>query len=281
MTPSLTSLTAGRFQQALQQCTLALATTFALFTSAQAETILRAEDTLPFSATYVVGNNLLSAGTATLALEPLDHGLWKYELKTEPTGVFRLTGKGNITETSLLRFVDAPDDGLLLRTESYNYRQDNERRRAVDAFFDWENNALLWVRRGESETVSMKDQPVLDRLSVTLSVMSALRQNISASEYLVFDNGRLKNVVFENQGVERLDTSIGPIDTVRVLRSNVEGSSRTTVTWFAPSLDYVPVKIEQLKRGELVARLTLKSLKNRSAELEEPLIEPEAPVAAD
>ncbi len=246
--------------------------------AAYAETVLRAEDTLPFSITFTVGNNLLSAGNATLELSETDDG-WLYQLRTNPTGVFKLTGKGNITESSLLRFDDAPDGGLLLRTENYTYRQDNERRRAVDAAFDWDNNTLEWSRRGTTESVSMDEEPVIDRLSVTLAVMSALRQSIDTSSYRVFDNGKLKNVVFEIQGTERLETSLGPMDTIRVLRSNAEGSTRTTLTWFAPELDYVPVKIEQLKRGELVARLTLKSLKNRKAELDEPLIEPEAPVA--
>ncbi len=269
-------------QRSVQPISTALVAAIAaigLSSLAQAETVLRAEDTLPFSATYTVGNNLLSAGNATLTLEQSEGDLWTYQLKTQPTGVFKLTGKGNITETSVLRFVEAPEGGLLLRTDSYSYRQDNERRRAVDAAFDWNNGVLGWSRRGETNTASLTEQPVMDRLSVTLAVMSALRQDIDSSDYLVFDNGRLKNVVFEVEGVERLETSIGELDTLRVLRRNVDGSSRTTVTWFAPTLDFVPVKIEQLKRGELVARLTLKSLTNRAAELEEPLIEPEAPVA--
>jgi hypothetical protein len=279
MTLSTTPLLSHLYRRALQPGLFALVTAISSLNSVQAETVFRAEDTLPFSATYTVGNNLLSAGNATLTLEQGDNDLWTYQLKTQPTGVFKLTGKGNITETSVLRFVEAPEGGLLLRTDSYSYRQDDERRRSVDAAFDWENQTLGWSRRGKTGTASLADGPVVDRLSVTLDVMSALRQNIDTIEYRVFDNGRLKDVVFKVEGIERLETSIGEMDTVRVLRTRVDGSSRTTVTWFAPSLDYVPVKIEQLKRGELVARLTLKSLSNRAADLKEPLIEPEAPVA--
>ena len=69
------------------------------------------------------------------------------------------------------------------------------------------------------------DEPILDRLSVTLAVMSALRRGEERTEYQVFDSGRLKNVIFENEGSETLETSLGTLESVRVLRSNADGSS--------------------------------------------------------
>lgn len=239
---------------------------------AETDTVFRLEDTQPFTVTYSVGNNLITAGNASLTLSKLDDSLWRYQLTTSPIGVFKLTGKGNIEETSTLQFIQAPEEGLLLRGASYQYRQDKERRRAVDATFDWAAETLEWTRRGETQSAPLTDGPIIDRLSVTLAVMSALRQGKETMQYRVFDNGRIKNVIFSVQGEDQLDTSLGSLDTVRVLRINAEGSSRSTITWFAPSLNYVPVKIEQLKRGELVARLTLKSLKNDAAEIIVPSI---------
>lgn len=243
-----------------------------LTSTAQADTILRAEDIAPFRVSYSVGNNVITAGQATLELAETVDGVWRFKLETRPTGVFRLTGKGNVAETSDLRFVPTDDDGFLVRPDTYRYRQDDERRRAVDASFDWEDMLLSWTRRGKSDSISLAENPASDRLSVMLAVMSSLRQNEYTSEHLVFDSGKLKRVIFEVQGEDRLETSLGPMDTIRVLRRNLEGSSRTTVTWFAPSLDYMPVKIEQLKRGDLVARLTLRSLSNATTEIDEPLI---------
>ena len=258
-----------------------LATTLVLASTSQAsETVLTADDIAPFRVTYSVGNNLVTAGNASLELNELDGDIWQFQLETNPTGVFKLTGKGNVSETSILRFEPAPDDGFLLRSESYSYRQDNEKRRAVDAAFNWKSKTLAWTRRGESDTASLAEEPVLDRLSVSLAVMSALRKGETEVEFLVFDSGRLKNVIFTVSGEEQLETSLGTLDTLRVERNNAKGSSRTTVTWFAPSLDYMPVKIEQLKRGGLVARLTLKSLTYRDIKVDEPLITPEGQESA-
>ena len=249
----------------------------AVATPAAAQDV-RAEDMRPFSVTYAVGNNLVTAGDATLELARAGDG-WRYSLSTEPSGIFRLTGKGRIEETALIDTAPA-GDMLALRPGTYTYRQDDEARRSVDATFDWEAGTLDWLRRGELDSVAL-DRPILDRLSVTLAVMSALRRGETEVQVQVFDNGRIKDVVFEDQGAETLETSVGELETRRVLRSNLDGSSRTTITWFAPSLDYMPVKIEQLKRGDLVARLTLKSLRSEDVKIDEPLIEPrqELPVA--
>ena len=249
----------------------------AVATPAAAQDV-RPEDMRPFSVTYAVGNNLVTAGDATLELARAGDG-WRYSLSTEPSGIFRLTGKGRIEETALID--TAPDGDLLaLRPSTYTYRQDDEARRSVDATFDWEAGTLDWLRRGELDSMTL-DRPILDRLSVTLAVMSALRRGETEVRVQVFDNGRIKDVIFEDEGGETLETSMGEIETRRVLRSNLDGSTRTTITWFAPSLDYMPVKIEQLKRGELVARLTLKNLRSDVVEIDEPLIEPqqELPVA--
>jgi hypothetical protein len=55
---------------------------------------------------------------------------------------------------------------------------------------------------------------------------------------------------------------------VRVINRSATGGSRETTTWFAPSLDYLPVKIEHRKRGELVARLSLIRMKNMDNDIQ-------------
>ena len=243
---------------------------------------VRETDMRPFSVTYAVGNNLVTAGDATLELARAGEDGWRYSLRTEPSGIFRLTGKGRIEETALIDAEGTGEGTLLLRPRTYTYRQDDEARRAVDASFDWEAGTLDWMRRGELDSAEL-DPPIVDRLSVTLLVMSALRRGEPSVEVRVFDNGRIKDVVFEDDGAETLETSLGELETRRVLRRNLDGSSRTTITWFAPSLDFMPVKIEQLKRGELVARLTLRSLESEAVDIDEPLIEleEELPVVDD
>jgi hypothetical protein len=232
--------------------------------AAHAQTDPFDEPLLPFEVVYDVGNNLISAGSANLSLKR-EGDEWVYSLTTRPKGVFKLTGKGKIQETSIFTVVKSADDNMQVLPKRYSYRQDEEAKRSVDAWFNWDNNELTYKRRGEEHTESFSD-PVLDRLSVTLTVMNELKHRpFEEAKLTVFDTGRIKEVSFVNEGKETLNTRIGEVATIRVRSENV-GSSRHTVTWFAPELDYVPVKIEQRKRGDLVARLTLVKLSNLSSD---------------
>lgn len=233
---------------------------FACMTLLASTALAQSAKFTPFEVEYDVGNNMISAGSATLQLARQGDE-WVYSLKTNPTGVFKLTGKGKIQEVSVFS-VDDSTGTLKLKPQRYTYRQDEEARRSVDASFDWDENELTYTKRGEEVTEAFSD-PVLDRLSVTLTVMDALRANdFAKAELKVFDNGRIKTMLFANEGEEQVETKMGSIKTIRVKSNSVSSSTRHTVTWFAPDLDFVPVKIEQFKRDKLVARLTLTKLQN-------------------
>lgn len=233
--------------------------------SAQSETI-HEQGIAPFEVVYEVGNNMISAGSAKLSLKKEDDD-WIYRLSTKPTGIFKLTGKGRVQEVSIIDMAQS-GDSLQLHPKKYTYRQDKEHRRSIDAFFDWSNSQLTWTKRGETVTKKFSE-PVLDRLSVTLAVMHALRSGFEEKQMQVFDNGRIKTMQFVNEGIEVLDTKLGDIETIRVRSSQIKkNSSRYSLTWFAPSLDYVPIKIEQYKRNKLVARLSLQRLANRVTDIE-------------
>jgi len=211
----------------------------------------------PFEIEYEVGNNLINAGSAKLSL--IKQGdEWVYSLTTKPSGIFKLTGKGKIQEVAVINVSNERS----LRPKRYTYRQDSEDKRSVDAWFNWDDNQLRFQRRGE-ETIEQINDPILDRLSVTLTIMEQLRQGFERAELQVFDNGRIKTVVFQNEGQVNMKTKLGRVDTVKVRSFNRDGvRKRETITWFAPDFDFIPVQIEQHKKGKLVARLSLSKLKN-------------------
>lgn len=220
---------------------------------------IQAEDLSHFEVEFDVGNNLITAGTASLRLEK-NNDLWHYSLTTKPRGVFKLADKGNIAEISTFKVVTS--NGVTqLQPQTYQFRQDEERRRAVDATFDWAENTIEHTYRGNTLIESFTE-PTLDRLTVTLLIMNSLRHDFTNATLPIFDTGRIKAVEFVYTGPEQLETRLGEMETVRVINRNATGGSRETTTWFAPSLNYLPVKIEHRKRGDLVARLSLIRMKN-------------------
>lgn len=253
----------SRTAQALR-CLLLVSLTVLASSTLNAQSI-KAGDLAPFEVVYEVGNNMITAGSARLALSQ-SNGVWNYSLKTKPRGVFKLAGKGKISEWS--QFTTKEADGFInLFAQKYQYRQDNERRREVDGSFDWTGHNITHVYRGNEVTEPFTGH-VWDRLTVTLVIMNALRNDFDRAVFAVYDTDEIKEVEFVNEGTETLKTPLGRIDTIKVTNRNAVGGSRETTTWFAPSLDYVPIKIEHKKRKELVARLSLIKLVNRVTSLE-------------
>ena len=252
-----------RVRQALFTCMISAITLIgsALSTTQVAAQYVEPDDIAPFEIVFSVSNHILNAGTAKLVLSR-EKDFWSYSLTTKPRGILKLAGKGHIREFSTLRFADVDGD-LQFQTQTYLYRQDKERKRSVDARFDWDARSIAYTYRGKESTETFK-QPVIDRLSATLLMMDTLRKGDFTSTVLnVFDNGDIKDVTFKHDGVETLDTPLGKIETIRVINFSGTGGNRETITWFAPSLDYVPVKIEHSKRGDLVVRLKLMRVNNR------------------
>jgi hypothetical protein len=73
----------------------------------------------------------------------------------------------------------------------------------------------------------------------------------------VADGGRLKTYHFEWQGVETINIPAGTFDTVRLRR--VHGKTTTTI-WCARKLNFLPVRIQQKKRGDSASVAVLESV---------------------
>ena len=92
---------------------------------------------------------------------------------------------------------------------------------------------------------------------MTVTMMSKITPDFDSYTMAIFDGGALKEVQLVNEGLETLKTTLGDVEAIRVRTKNTAGSRRETITWFAPSLNNIPVRIEQLKDGGLVVRLSI------------------------
>ena len=215
---------------------------------------------VPFTASYSVGNNTVIAGQAEIELRQTESGSeWHYALSTRPTGLFRLAGRGRVQESATFEIVNE-NNRSILKPKSYKFRQDNELKRAIDATFIWDQKQL-YFKRGDENAAADLNTNTLDRLTMTVAMMSILNPEFSTINMPIFDGGRLKEVQLVNEGIETIKTALGDVETVRVRTGNVAGSKRETITWFAPSMNNLPVRIEQLKEGGLVARLSVSQYK--------------------
>jgi len=77
----------------------------------------------------------------------------------------------------------------------------------------------------------------------------------------VIDRHDVKTYEVEVLGEEHISVPAGEYDTVKVRRQR-SGSSRATVMWCVPELNYLPVLTQQFKEDKIIATLSLTGLGN-------------------
>ena len=77
----------------------------------------------------------------------------------------------------------------------------------------------------------------------------------------VSDKGRERLYSFSEIGRENIVTVLGNLDTV-IIKKEIEGSKRSTITWYSYEKDFLPVKIEQYRLNRLMFTAKLETYRD-------------------
>ena len=209
----------------------------------------------PFRGNYDVLRNDVVQGTATISLQRTEDGNWDFSTLTTGTrGVFGLAGVA-ISEQSILRW---NGDGPELVSYEYDQRAAwKSKRRSL-----YRHGGFILSRYDGHEAALAWEPGVLDRHAVVLAIAADLAAGTGTLSYLVADKDKLALQNYRNAGRERTASPAGAYDTVRIERVR-ENSGRTTTSWLAPGLGYMPVRVVQREPGGDSMELRLRSLPRR------------------
>ena len=207
-----------------------------------------------FEASFTLKSLGATVARTHWTLSPLDDGRYVYESRSETSGVMAWVSKDNIVERSEWRY---HDDAL--RPLSYSYRRDGRKSRRVAVAFDWDKRVARNTTAGATWQMPIPEG-TLDKLNYLLAMMRDLADGKRDIRYQVADGGRLKSYRLLAVGNERLTTELGRLDTV-VIRRLREGKRRETTLWCAPSLRYLPVRIEHRERDGVDVLLAIDSVR--------------------
>lgn len=202
---------------------------------------------------YDVSWGAIGLGEGTISLSALPGGCYRFETITKPLAIVRWT-YGSPRETSEF----CVEDGQI-RPRHFEYHND---KRAKDGFtldFDHEAAKVKAIKNGEIKIRELPEQ-AYDRFLIQLVVRQWVIANAGAAdipplEVKMVDHRRIKTYRFEIAGAEKLDTPAGSFDTLLVQRIDDPDSSLRF--WVAPSLGYVPVKVQQIEKGETKLQMLL------------------------
>ena len=237
----------ARFQPLLRGVSLLAALLAA--GGAQAEPALQ-----PHVAEYKVSIAVIGSGVLRTELRPSADG-YVASHSVRPTGIAKVFYGGKITDTAEFEVADNGFRPTRFLTLDEVTRDKTE----ADVDFDWTAGEIRGELNG-AEYISSIDEPMFDRVSIQYELMSDLLSGRSREDYVLFEFDELKSVEVRRIGEREVKVPAGRYTAVGIQHQAV-GSKRITTLWCVEELGYLPVIIEQHRKGKLKMRAALRKYK--------------------
>ncbi|MDJ0808095.1 MAG: DUF3108 domain-containing protein [Gammaproteobacteria bacterium] len=195
-----------------------------------------------FTARFQVKRNGLPLGNLDLRLV-INEGQYHYTGHTRPGAIIRWFMADEVHESSKGTYADRQVIPL-----SYEFRQGNGKvKKQTLLDFDWQAKKVWTDSEGArwSQAIAVGTH---DKFSQQLALRLSLSEGVKAVSYPVADGGRVKNYHYQVAGNETINLPYGRLKCLKVKR-NKDNHPPDYRIWFAPELDYLPVKIERKRKS--------------------------------
>lgn len=230
--------------------------TFGLSLQVQGAEKSAAELLKPFEAVYYAYKWDDNLGSAKLSLQELSPGLYSLTYQSKVSKYF-LSDKR--FEHSIFTV-----DGDNLIPQEYNYsRTGTGFDKSLKAVFEPNDKPVINLDN-EEEQYTLPWTGELDNQLYRLDISLRLEQGKSKFSYdFINYRGQQRHYDINVIGKESVTLPYGTIEAIKVEIARTS-SSRETFAWFAPSLQYQLVRLQQFKDGEEQGDLRLKAFSNKT-----------------
>ncbi len=230
---------------------LAVCGLFALTFSVNAQDDGQASATLqPYAATYTAYKWGDDVGEANIELSKLGEDQYSL-LYTSKVSKFFLSDKRS--EHSIFRVENAS----VVPSQYYYNRSGTGPDKALKVTFSQQGEGSIRVENGDT----FKWNGEFDNQIYRLDLAKQLAQGKTSLEYdFVNYRGQLRHYGVEVVNEEVLSLPYGELEAVKVKLIR-DSNKRETFAWFAPSLNYALVRLQQFKDGDEQGDIKLKSFK--------------------
>jgi hypothetical protein len=200
-----------------------------------------ADGLVPYRAVYAVLNDGRRVGESVHSLS-YDPGSRRYVFETRTTfrGLLRLASPRPLIERSEFVVRDGRLQPLTFTYEGGSRSGRND----VQVRFDWPAGRIV-----ASTEDGQREWPLpagsLDRASARVALM---RDAAAVETYQIADPVEVRPYALRREGLDPRTTPLGDLQTIRITLQR-PGSTRRTVTWAAPDLHFLAVRIEQQRDG--------------------------------
>ncbi|ETX09848.1 hypothetical protein MUS1_05150 [Marinomonas ushuaiensis DSM 15871] len=194
----------------------------------------------PYSAVYSTvwkkGISLKVEGKQTLSKK--SDNLWQFVFSADSM-------IASLDETSVF-YVE--DNQIIPTKYQYKSKVLGKKRSAI-LTFDWEQNLVHNNVKDKPWNLAINPN-TLDKLSVQLQIRQDLKLGKNEFDYQIADGGYIKNWRFERRQRETINTELGRVSAIKIIRVDNLSKGKQTAFWFVPKFDYLLVKLEHKEDGE-------------------------------
>ena len=214
--------------------------------------LAQGDELKPFEASYSWSWHGATVAVSTLKLERADDGSWVYSSSSAPRGIGHLYPMRPVMR-STLRITDQGVQPLSFKAQGSGDSHD------ADVKFDW--NAGRATGLYEGAAIDLPIRPgVQDDLSVQIAMMVELLHGRTPDELSMISKNSVRDYRYRREGSESLATPLGQVDTV-IYSSQHPGAPRVTRFWCAPSMGYLPMRVEQKRLDSVEWSMEIRSVK--------------------
>jgi hypothetical protein len=209
-----------------------------------------------YSATYRLEHDNQVVGTSLVSVSfDEQKNVFRHVSETRLTGVYRLLAPDSLIAQSEYTVTDGT-------VQPIHYEQTGGRKGSHDSSltFDW---ATLQV--SSSDRAFAIERGALDPASLSDALMLDLLAGQDVGPYTVIDEDGPTTYQVTIDASEAIDHPLASGGTMR-LAYRTDGSSREVVTWVAPELCFLPVRIER-ENGGLETSMVLERIEGSSGHL--------------
>lgn len=193
-----------------------------------------------YTASYQVFRNGSALGFANVRLSAVGNSRWEMSSDTIGTGIAAVAGV-EILERSLLRWNEGRPE-----TMDYSFNQKAAFKTKQRSLRVNPKSKIIDSRDREKSYTLKYQEGVLDRHAVTIAVMQDLAQGKSGDLlYTVADRDEVQTHVYRVVGNEKIQTSLGAMNSTKVQRIRQTPNGRATTLWLGTDRQFVPLRIEQ------------------------------------
>jgi len=207
-------------------------------------------DLTPHTAEYKVKISVVS-GRLKTELKATESGYIATH-QIAPTGFSKILAHGEISEVSEFA---STDDGVIPIAYRSNDTLSRDKERA-NIRFDWDTNEASGTVN-EKEIVSIMEGLSHDRVSIQYALMHDMLNGGLDEQYRMFEIDKMRTVSVRSVGEKKVKVRAGKFTAIGI-QHQAENSTRTTTFWCVEELDYLPVIIEQHRKGKLKVKATLR-----------------------